>query len=346
MISTSSMCYDHSGRRRTSSYKIDFSHMRPLRVWYFDGGFIYSSGTNFLVCLKYLVVDILPPSITNLVNLEYLRVETPRPIYLSKTIMKMKKLKHVGVAAGATYGKDCNTSLTNKLEFLSNVSITNMKDKKMLKCSPHLRRLKCYYPKRVYGRIDLRFLTRLESLTLTLAKSLFGGITMSLPSSIKKLTLTSVESTLCAKTMSTIGRLKNLEVLKLRYIEFVGNEWDTRDGEFEKLRYLGLNCTSLTRWNVESSEHFPKLQRLVLRFCSELGEVPEEIGEIPTMQTIEVDGLLEESARRIEEEQRDMGNEDLRVVIRTDYKTHRSRLFPMQEHMRKFQRKVCFTIKY
>lgn len=319
MDSTTWMCcqymLNHFGRRRMSSYQIEVPDMRLLRVLYFNCSFIHLTDIEYLVCLKYLVVGDLPPSISSLVNLEYLCVVSKETVYLSSAILKMKKLKYVDASYGARYGKDCNTSLTNKLEYLSFVLIRKVKDQKMLKCSPHLRRLKCFYTNRVYGGIDLSFVTRLESLTLGFTKTLFGGVITSLPSSIKKLALTGLEKKLCPKTMSVIGRLKNLEVLKLRHIRFEGNRWDTRDDEFEKLKYLRLYSTDLRQWNVETSQHFPKLEHLVLHLCPNLEDIPDEIGEIPTLQMIQVDQDLEESARRMEEQQRDMGNEDLRVIL-------------------------------
>lgn len=73
----------------------------------------------------------------------------------------------------------------------------------------------------------------------------------------------------------------------------------------------------LQEW-ISSSSHFPSLEKLVLNGCLELKEIPSEIGEIPTLQTIQVyqsSGSTMESARQIQETNIDMGNYDLKVFI-------------------------------
>lgn len=84
-------------------------------------------------------------------------------------------------------------------------------------------------------------------------------------------------------------------------------------------RYLEINDADLHQWNVESSQHFPRLEQLVLRSCYKREEIPSEIGEITTLQLIEVRGRCQESmvesARRIRQEQRDMGNDELRIDV-------------------------------
>ncbi|KAG8365134.1 hypothetical protein BUALT_Bualt18G0072800 [Buddleja alternifolia] len=118
--------------------------------------------------------------------------------------------------------------------------------------------------------------------------------------------------------MSIIGELPGLTVRKLGYLAFVGARWDTRYGEFQQLRFLKLKRLSFVQWNVSSSDHFPKLNQLVLHACNNLKEMPSQIGEIPTLQMIEVKWCkksVAKSALQIQEEQRDIGNEDLRVVI-------------------------------
>ncbi|KAL8483115.1 hypothetical protein ACS0TY_025972 [Phlomoides rotata] len=170
------------------------------------------------------------------------------------------------------------------------VTIKKVKDEELLKCSPRLRKLKCTYDqggitdKSELPHFDLCFLTQLESLSLIgfLRNSDFG-----FPSNIRKLQL--YGSRLPWEKMSIVGRLEFLEVLKLYSDAFEGERWDTRDGEFQKLKFLQLEkIRSLCQWNVASDEHFPKLQQLIFIGCDKLQEIPSEIGEITTLELIEL----------------------------------------------------------
>ncbi|KAI3451643.1 hypothetical protein Pfo_008308 [Paulownia fortunei] len=302
----------------------DFLNMKLLRVLDLQNTRLSHGDLDaikLLVHLRYLAVKYMPASIGSFVNLEFLLVKTSRIVDIPSIIVKMMKLRYLHLTPLAIFDKDCNSSQINNLEFLSNVSISKHEDEEMLKCSPHLRKLKCICDpileeKGAYRYSDLFFLTQLESLKMTT----FHGREMaeiSLPSNIKKLTLDGLH--LPWEKISIIGRLPNLEVLKLAYNAIVGKTWDTRDDEFQQLKFLKLHNLELARWNASSSEHFPSLQRLVLRDCYNLKELPCEIGEIATLQSIEVEfcpKAVAKSARKIQQEQRDMGNEELRVIIR------------------------------
>ncbi|KAL8502065.1 hypothetical protein ACS0TY_021256 [Phlomoides rotata] len=306
------------GDYQSSSFNV--RNMRLLRVLYFKG---YRSscktfGIEYLVNLRYLIIGNLPTWMDSLVNLEYLRLGRSSR-YLLPSIVKMKKLRYL-CAYLIDYGEDWNKYQTNNLEYLSNFRIRNVKDEELLKCSPHLRKLKCTYvtkgimDKSAYPHFDLCFLTLLDSLSLFgfLGKRDFG-----FPSNIRKLEL--YGSGFPWEKMSIVGRLEFLEVLKLREEAFVGKRWDTRDDGFQKLRFLKLENIEFSEWNVTSSEHFPVLQQLILIKCKNLREIPGEIGEITTLELIEVNqpclSSVVESAERIKEQQREMENEELRVVI-------------------------------
>ncbi|KAK4394851.1 hypothetical protein Sango_1639400 [Sesamum angolense] len=87
--------------------------------------------------------------------------------------------------------------------------------------------------------------------------------------------------------MSVLGMLENLEVLKLKDNAFVGNYWETTDGAFRRLEVLQIGYTDLICW-VASGHHFPRLRRLELRNCEELGEVPLGLAEIPSLQIMDL----------------------------------------------------------
>ncbi|KAL0397262.1 UNVERIFIED_CONTAM: hypothetical protein Scaly_0174600 [Sesamum calycinum] len=118
--------------------------------------------------------------------------------------------------------------------------------------------------------------------------------------------------------MATIGSLPNLEVLKLRNDAFIGTQWESSEEEFPRLKFLQMEWLNLKFWRAEST-HFPVLQCLIIGYCSEL-EIPCEIGEIPTLQLIEVGPLSKpaaDSAKLIQEEQQSLGNDLLQVRIRS-----------------------------
>ncbi|EYU17666.1 hypothetical protein MIMGU_mgv1a021453mg, partial [Erythranthe guttata] len=138
------------------------------------------------------------------------------------------------------------------------------------------------------------------------------------PSSLKKLSLRN--SNLRWEDLTVIGSLPHLEVLKLMGLNsIVGNEWNPVEGEFIRLKFLGIYyCYDLMHWNADRS-HFPVLENLVLEGLSKLDEIPFDIGEIPTLGLIELDGCSESaaiSAVRILEEQESLGNEGLQVRVK------------------------------
>lgn len=116
--------------------------------------------------------------------------------------------------------------------------------------------------------------------------------------------------------MKIIGSLPNLEVLKLKRHACDGTEWETTEGEFDQLKFLLIDTTDLHLWTTESCT-FPRLERISLYDCQNLIEIPCGIGEIPTLQLIEVDirnSSVVESAESLKEEQESYGN-DLEVRL-------------------------------
>lgn len=114
-----------------------------------------------------------------------------------------------------------------------------------------------------------------------------------------------------------VSSLPNLEVLKLMKDSFVGEEWEPTEGEFLVLKYLEIESTNLREWRVES-DHFPCLERLIIRWCYKLKEVPSSVGYIPTLQSLTMQTCnveAEDSVRLIQEEQQSLGNDALQVRI-------------------------------
>ncbi|KAL2492519.1 putative late blight resistance proteinR1A-10 [Abeliophyllum distichum] len=117
--------------------------------------------------------------------------------------------------------------------------------------------------------------------------------------------------------MTIVGSLPNLQVLKLLWSSFVGLEWEPNEGEFLQLKYLRLREINLENW-IANSIHFPSLKCLVIERCENLKEIPCGIGEIPTLESIEVSDCRDSvvtSAKQIQEEQQSLGYDDFRVRI-------------------------------
>ncbi|PHU16914.1 hypothetical protein BC332_12609 [Capsicum chinense] len=91
--------------------------------------------------------------------------------------------------------------------------------------------------------------------------------------------------------------------------------WRISDKDkFKSLKLLLLNNLNL-KYLEASGDNFPNLKRLVLKNCYDLQETPFDFGEICTLESIEIHDCsttAEDSARVIEQEQEDMGNNFLK----------------------------------
>lgn len=276
----------------------------------------------------------IPPSIKLLRNLQTLAVNSKsssaEPIALPSEIWEMPHLRHIEINEvilpdpPRARGPDMDTRshYLHNLQTLSTVRNFRCHNTNLLERVPNLKKLKVHWEGGwlyYYYLNNLVHLQKLESLScIWSGKILLGN--QAFPDSIKKLTLNG--SWLPWEHMSIIGSLPNLEVLKL-YRALYGEEWNTVEGEFSKLKFLLLESLDLCRWEAESS-HFPRLESLIIRYCEQLEEIPFGIGEIPTLKLIELYHCGEKansSAEQIQEEQWSMGNEDLqvRVEVRTSY---------------------------
>ncbi|KAL8466261.1 hypothetical protein ACS0TY_035393 [Phlomoides rotata] len=96
-------------------------------------------------------------------------------------------------------------------------------------------------------------------------------------------------------------------------------DWVTVEGQFCSLKFLLIDfCDNLVRWTTDDT-HFPRLEHLRLKRLDKLTEIPLSIGDIPTLQSIELERCSYSaimSAKRILKEQEELGNEGLRVEIK------------------------------
>ncbi|CAL5430491.1 unnamed protein product [Camellia sinensis] len=269
-----------------------------------------------------LMTFILPPSISNLCYLETLILCTSHSfVDLPHNIWTMKSLRHLCVSGNGKYifnNPYPYLPLLDNLQTLSwvfyqqefSVRIPNLK--KLGFCGRMVHEKSLMFP-------DLYFLDHLQELKLwnegvfNWGAHVLGRI--KLPLNLTKLTLKNTY--LKWDEMSTLGKsLPNLEGLKLLYKACIGKRWETSDGEFPRLKFLKLKHVQVDQLEV-SSNHFPVLQRLVLIQCNGLKKIPSEMGDIPTLQMIEVHWChpsLANSAKEIKEEQESIGNNWLQMI--------------------------------
>ncbi|KAI3736402.1 hypothetical protein L6452_15941 [Arctium lappa] len=179
------------------------------------------------------------------------------------------------------------------------------------RCFPNIKRLGLSCLKNNEYHFEL--LPYLEILKLT--GSVFQQNNISFPATLKKLTL--VSCFLPWSHMSIIQLLPNLEVLNLNRSAYVGTLWDACEQQFRQLKLLTLERLHIKQWEA-SSTSFPCLKQLSLLKCNDLEEIPLEIGEIATLELIETDSSsnsVVESVERIQQEQHDVGNYELKITV-------------------------------
>ncbi|CAI9778444.1 unnamed protein product [Fraxinus pennsylvanica] len=93
---------------------------------------------------------------------------------------------------------------------------------------------------------------------------------------------------------------------------------------------------NLVQWRADDT-HFPRLERLIIRKCFKLEEIPCSIGNIPTLQIIELDDASPSavtSAEQIQEEQEQLGNDSLQVHV--NYRFQPNRLRAIEQFRKSF----------
>ncbi|KAM7497602.1 hypothetical protein LguiA_022016 [Lonicera macranthoides] len=291
-----------------------------------------------LVELRYIAIQAdvgsPPSSISSLRCLETLIVSSRSNVTIPRNTWKMVNLRHLCIKLGVNevekpsfeelQDDDGYPLILENLQTLSFVCPSRY-CKDVLERSPHLRKLGFCGPLLSESR-DLRFpmlhyADQLE--TLKLFNTAFYREASSscnsymFPERLKRLTLTN--TALAWSEMWTLGMLPNLEVLKLKLHACVGRLWETSDDGFPRLKFLKFQDLDIVQW-IASSNHFPCLEHLVLHGCRELEEIPSSLGDIPTLEMIEVRWCSEtaaNSAHDIKKDQENKGNDWVKVVVQT-----------------------------
>ncbi|PHT27821.1 hypothetical protein CQW23_32587 [Capsicum baccatum] len=105
------------------------------------------------------------------------------------------------------------------------------------------------------------------------------------PATLKKLKLK--ETYVSWSYLDIIAKLPNLEVLKLMSNACDGEEWHPNVRGFTRLKLFLIEDNRLEYWK-STDDNFPVLERLVLKRCRYLKEIPIEFAEIHTLQLIEL----------------------------------------------------------
>ncbi|XP_031096822.1 putative late blight resistance protein homolog R1A-10 [Ipomoea triloba] len=167
---------------------------------------------------------------------------------------------------------------------------------------------------------NLHHLNQLETLKIAAAESprpryICLRNPQSFPGNLKELTL--VWTRIHWEHISTvIGCIPSLEVLKLKHRAARTKTWEPSEGGFCRLKFLLVeSCQDFKYWKA-SADHYPVLERIVIRDCPSLKEIPSSFVDMSTLRLIELNHCcpsLVTSAKQIQEDQQDIGNEQLIV---------------------------------
>ncbi|XP_047981092.1 putative late blight resistance protein homolog R1B-8 isoform X1 [Salvia hispanica] len=316
------------------------------------------------VNLRYLYQDFgtspIPSSIALCWSLQTLNTEVANTVVLPSEIWNMPQLRHIiGGCMRVSDPPPGDILVLHNLQTL--VAVENLVMSEEV-CSriPNIRVLGVVY--RSSGEQveqswsshlhNLVWLSKLESLELSHFGEPYVGDPfekLQLPNSLKELTL--INCNIAWSGMGMIASLPHLEFLQLNGEAVVGPEWNFDEEIFHGLKRLIIcHNHNLVNWTADCS-NFPLLETLLLWNVPNLDEIPLEIGEIPTLENIivvECSESVNKSARKIIEEQEDMGNLALRVVFSSGsdklWWTHKSALERIEEEDHEEQiRTLTFT---
>nr|XP_019066753.1 putative late blight resistance protein homolog R1A-3 [Solanum lycopersicum]XP_025883958.1 putative late blight resistance protein homolog R1A-3 [Solanum lycopersicum]XP_025883959.1 putative late blight resistance protein homolog R1A-3 [Solanum lycopersicum] len=302
-----------------------------LTVWY-----DFSSVIPELVHLRYVAAGIEEGlSLDKLRNLQTIilhkNIGANRPTKSEQPldIWRMSELRHVDI--------DSPRYISNPLEAENPLFLNNLQNlylynshffEEIIKRTPNLKTLKFLdeseHPDWSAILDSLILLEELEKLVIQLERmnvNIFCGDILyckikKLSPNIKKLKL--LGTYIPWEVVNLLAYLPNLEVIEGEYA-FSGTDWKLdEDVVFSKLKYLLIGEADLERWEAAASDNFPMLEKLILYGFNKLDEIPESIGDIMTLKLIKIDDCsssVENSAKRIQQEQQSLGNYELQLRI-------------------------------
>ncbi|KAG8390041.1 hypothetical protein BUALT_Bualt01G0041900 [Buddleja alternifolia] len=292
-----------------------------------------------LIYLAFTFNGELPASLSNLQNLEILIVNQVfwgLLSYLPSEVWRMPRLrllKFVNVfLPDALFYKKKTLCLENLQTLLGIRDFRVTED--VVEIIPNVKKLGIIYDKNssinewsFYCLHNLVYLNQLETLKCHfITTSLHSNSrkrdlpNLTFPSKLKRLTLRGWR--IPTRYMSILGSLQSLEILKLQLCAFEGPEWELLEEKFCRLKLLLLEQMNLVQWRAET-DNFPNLEHLIIKYCDELEEIPYSFGDTPTLQSIKLLNCSSSciaSARQIQENQLDLGNDGLEVIIQYENK--------------------------
>ncbi|CAN4094218.1 unnamed protein product [Withania somnifera] len=288
--------------------------------------------------LRYLVLSVysstndrgidIPPSIVKLQYLQTLILKSPtsfawkysRPLILPSEIFQMSQLRHLSL--DWNYLNQHETR--ERSWFLSNLQC--LSGWNPLSCTasffrllPSVKKLQICGIQEDYIRSDkdkvfhdICYLDQLEELKFKTKKvvnlrpmyptCLVLPPLGTFPRYLKKLAFTGTR--LLWEDLGILGKLPKLEALKLGYDACIGTDWEVGEEGFPHLKLLRLKHLYLHNWRA-SSDHFPRLERLVIDRCWSMYLIPQDFVDIITLQLIHISNCARsvgKSAKKIQKE--------------------------------------------
>ncbi|KAH7846786.1 hypothetical protein Vadar_018180 [Vaccinium darrowii] len=298
-------------------------------------------GIGHLVHLRYLALRVprqrrflSSPFISNLLNLETLDLHVRYPfdvIQLPCDIFKMVKLRHL-YSKNGVFEYHFSSEEASRIGFDHSSNLDTLQTlhricacqdcQNFLTRTPNLRKLGLVknLELRDGGFVvpNLDFLKCLETLRFDYITLTTG---LKLPLTVKRLTLFMTQ--LKWEELSIIQNLPSLEVLKFVYDTGQGPVWNISEEGFSQLKYLSLSLMNeMEEWNA-SEDQFPRLEVLVLKSCRKLKRIPIDfanLNELREIKLVECTRSVEESARKIQEQQRDKKGDDcLNLIVKSNF---------------------------
>ncbi|KAL2491468.1 putative disease resistance RPP13-like protein 3 [Abeliophyllum distichum] len=310
-----------------------------IRFYEFPVEIVELVNLRFIV-LKCIKTCQLPASISNLFNLQTLIIYSRDTVKLPSDIWKMPRLRHIWtwkcfLAYPSAAGNGGKIALLENLRTLKGV-IDFKFTKKVLQMIPNLKKLKIGFG---YSSAELSsfsinkfiHLHQLEYLNCFFQFDSNDPLLVSNPFLVKSdrdypllenihFPPTFKRLTLSWKHMAIIGSLPNLEVLNLKRFTFDGSVWEPNEGNFLQLKVLLLYETDVEHLKADET-NFPSLQHLIFGDCKQLVEIPSAIGDTSTLHVIELykcRSSAVNSVKLIQDEQRDLGNDNLQIIHDSD----------------------------